>query len=93
MIGSIAINGQLVAAVAVLIDGIFGLLYVLGIVHNQPDQGLVAGVVAVVFNAMAALLAYIQHSQQTAVVKAALAAGHNLQLVNGHYTILPSKAA
>jgi hypothetical protein len=60
-------NGQLVAAVAVLVDAIFGVLFATGTVHSKPDEGVVLSSVVVVFNLASFVLSYIQHSQHLAV--------------------------
>lgn len=64
-------NGKLVAAVAALVDAIFGVLVAMGAIQAKPDSGLILAVVTIAFNALAAVLAYIQHTQ--AVVKASFA--------------------
>lgn len=59
-------NGQLVAAVAVLVDALFGVLTAAGTIHTRPDQSTILAVVVVVFNLGSYVLAYIQHAQHIA---------------------------
>lgn len=70
---TLATNGQLAAAVAALVDAVFGILYVTGVIHSQPDQTTVLAVVGVTVNLALYVLAYIQHQQHSAAVVAAAA--------------------
>ena len=65
------INGQLAAAVAVLVDAVFGVLYALNVIHVRPDQSIIAVAVGVAFNLAAYVLAYIQNKQHIVVLQIA----------------------
>lgn len=60
---SFTANGQLVAALVVLVDAVFGVLVALGVLHVKPDQSIVAIAVTAAFNIAGYVWAYIQHQQ------------------------------
>lgn len=82
---SITVNGQGVAAVAVLVDAVFGVLVAFGVIQpaSRPDQGTIIAIVTVAFNLAAYILAYIQHSQHQTAVKLA-SQERQLQLTGGN---------
>jgi hypothetical protein len=69
---SFTANGQLVSALIVLVDAIFGVLVALGIVHVKPDQTVIALVVTALFNFAGYVWAYIQHTQHVTALRLGL---------------------
>lgn len=56
-------NGQLIAAVVILVDAVFGVLTVIGVVHTQPSESVVVIAVGAAFNVGGYIWAFIQHQQ------------------------------
>lgn len=73
MIFTATSNGQLIAAVVVLVDAVFGVLVVVGVVHQKPDQAFLTLAVGAAFNVGGYIWAFIQHQQH--IVKLQIAGG------------------
>ena len=71
MIGNSTSNGQLIAAVVVLVDAVFGVLIALNVIHVKPDSSVIAIAVTAAFNVGGYVWAFIQHQQH--VVKLQIA--------------------
>lgn len=65
-------NGQLVAALVVLVDAVLGVLYVIGVIHTKPDESIVVIAVTSAFNIAGYIWALIQHQQHTLAMRLGL---------------------